>query len=94
MLHIVNGDSVGDKLRMGDISGDILVWRELYTEGPIALHMEDAGIGNIRMAYMEKELGIPNEHWASTNEAQERQLAGFTEHEEVVLWFESRSNLS
>jgi len=30
MLHIVNGDIVGDKLRKGNIRGDILVWREVY----------------------------------------------------------------
>lgn len=28
MLHIVNGDSVAEKLRQGIVSGDVLVWRE------------------------------------------------------------------
>jgi len=88
MLHIVNGDAVGDKLKQGTIRGEILVWRELYTEGPIFLQDGDTYQGNIRTKYMENELGIPHEHWVNTNEEQARLLANFTEHEEVVLWFE------
>lgn len=34
MLHIVNGDHVGNKLREGNVQGDILVWREVYPVGP------------------------------------------------------------
>lgn len=37
MLHIVNGDIVGDKLRKGNVRGDILVWREVYPVGPVFL---------------------------------------------------------
>ncbi|RXZ79783.1 DUF1835 domain-containing protein [Paenibacillaceae bacterium] len=35
MLHIVNGDTVADKLRQGVVQGDILVWREVYPHGPV-----------------------------------------------------------
>lgn len=33
MLHIVNGDIVAKKLKQGVVPGDILVWREIYSEG-------------------------------------------------------------
>lgn len=31
VLHIVNGDVVGEKLRQGIVKGDVLVWREVYS---------------------------------------------------------------
>ncbi|MGM0885058.1 MAG: hypothetical protein ACQEXQ_28955 [Bacillota bacterium] len=40
MLHIVNGDSVGHKLKVSAVQGDILVWREIYTEGPVFVQPE------------------------------------------------------
>lgn len=36
MLHIVNGDSLAEKLKQV-VHGDILVWREIYSEGPVFL---------------------------------------------------------
>ena len=38
-LHIVNGDSFGNKLRASGIDGEILVWRESLYEGPIGMQM-------------------------------------------------------
>lgn len=35
MLHIVNGDVVGEMLKQGVVQGDVLVWREVYPAGPI-----------------------------------------------------------
>ncbi|MCD9022124.1 DUF1835 domain-containing protein [Cohnella silvisoli] len=88
MLHIVNGDSVANKLKEAAIHGDILVWREIYTEGPLFLQPRSAEHRNIRANYLERELGIPREEWVSSSEAQEKRLAKFTDYEEVVLWFE------
>lgn len=57
MLHIVNGDSVGDKLREGNIRGDVLVWREVYPVGPTFVKMEEPRARTARAAYLEK-IGI------------------------------------
>lgn len=88
VLHIVNGDSIVDKLRSSGIEGEILAWRELYTKGPLFLQPELPEHRVIRAAYMERELGIPQALWIETIETQEKRLAKLGEHDEVVLWFE------
>lgn len=88
MLHIVNGDSVGNKLKEAGAQGDVLVWREMYTEGPVFLQPELPANRIARGEYMEQAIGIPLEEWQKSAEAQEKQLAGYHLYEDIVLWFE------
>lgn len=88
MLHIVNGDSVGDKLKQGAVEGEVLVWREIFTEGPV--HPEPAVPANrsFRAAALERTMGIPSADYIAGCEAQERRLQRFRDDDAVVLWFE------
>ncbi|GIO88609.1 hypothetical protein J25TS5_55410 [Paenibacillus faecis] len=88
MLHLVNGDVVEQKLRQGGVQGDILVWREIYTHGPIFAKPEEAGSRARRAQYLEETLGIPGAEFIRISEAQEKVLAEVRNYEEVVLWFE------
>lgn len=88
MLHIVNGDCVGDKLKTGNIRGDILVWREIYPIGPVFPDMAVEQRASLRAPYLEKTLGISADSYVAGCEAQEQQLRAFREYDEVVLWFE------
>lgn len=88
MLHIVNGDSVGNKLKDAGAQGDVLVWREMYTEGPVFLRQELPENRIARGQYMEEAFGIPLEEWKTSAEAPEKRLADFHLHEDIVLWFE------
>ncbi|WP_411829512.1 sigma-70 family RNA polymerase sigma factor [Paenibacillus lautus] len=88
MLHIVNGDSVGDKLKQGNVQGDILVWRELYSFGPVFTKMDEPDHRSARAQYLEQTLGIPQKEYVKTCESQERKLQDFKKYDEVVLWFE------
>ncbi|CAM4367589.1 hypothetical protein FHS16_002837 [Paenibacillus endophyticus] len=88
MIHIVNGDSIGSKLHAAGVQGEVLVWREMYTFGPVSLQPELAENRLRRAAYMEQAFGISPLEWISSAEAQERPLAAFREHREIVLWFE------
>ncbi|GMK40208.1 hypothetical protein PCCS19_32630 [Paenibacillus sp. CCS19] len=87
MLHIVNGDSVGNKLRLCRIEGDILVWREIYSFGPVFVNMGEAEL-QFRAQYLERTLGIPAAEFIEGCRAQEEQLRGIHQHDDVVLWFE------
>lgn len=87
MLHIVNGDSVGDTLRRSRIDGDIRVWREIYSFGPVFADMGEAEL-SFRAQYLEQTLGIPAESFISGSQTQEEQLRGIHQHEDVVLWLE------
>jgi hypothetical protein len=88
MLHIVNGDIVGNKLREGTLAGEVLVWRELYTEGPLYTWPEQYPQQDIRADFMMRAYGIPRELWIDSSKSQQQQLAKFEEHEEIILWFE------
>jgi hypothetical protein len=86
LLHIVNGDSVGDKLRQGKIHGDILVWREVYPFGPVYDDMESRR--QERAQYLERTLGIPVAEYIRTCESQEQSLRDTVSYDEITLWFE------
>ena len=61
ILHIVNGDSFGDKLRASGIDGEILVWRESLYEGPIGMQLSDSVLLSMRASYMNHRYGIPED---------------------------------
>lgn len=88
MLHIVNGDSVGDKLKQGTVQGDVLVWREIYPAGPIFSDLTVPGNRSIRARYLEQTMGIPQAEYLKISETQERELQEFRKYKEIVLWFE------
>ncbi|UQZ32485.1 RNA polymerase subunit sigma [Paenibacillus sp. PK3_47] len=88
MLHIVNGDVVGDKLRQGVVQGDVLVWREIYPAGPVFVNLSSERERGIRAGALEQTLGIPAKEYTAGCEQQEEKLQGFGRYDEVVLWFE------
>lgn len=88
MLHIVNGDSVGEKLKQGVVHGDILVWREIYTVGPLFAEPAAPDNRKARARELERAMGIPTDTYTAGCEAQEQALASFRDYDEIVLWFE------
>jgi hypothetical protein len=88
VLHIVNGDSVGEKLKQADIAGDVFVWREIYTEGPVFIAPEQVQHRMERGQWMEQKLGVPLQDWLQSSEQLQMKLAELIRYEEIVLWFE------
>jgi hypothetical protein len=88
MLHIVNGDSVGTTLKECGALGEILVWREIYTAGPVFAQPELPANRAARGQYLEEALGIPQQLWREGSEEQEKRLANLQQYDDVVLWFE------
>ncbi|TYP79244.1 DUF1835 domain-containing protein [Paenibacillus methanolicus] len=88
MLHIVNGDAFGNKLKQSRVPGEVLVWREIYTVGPVFAEPAEQGNRAYRAAYLEQAIGVPRAEFVRHSEEQERKLASFRDYDEVVLWFE------
>lgn len=88
MLHIVNGDTVGEKLKQGIVQGEVLVWRELYSAGPISPDPSGRQEREWRAGYLERAFGIPSAEYIRNCSEQERKLADIAAYDEVVLWFE------
>lgn len=87
MLHIVNGDTVAEKLK-GNVPGDVLVWREIYSDGPVFIDLREERCRMLRSRYLERTMGIPSSDYMRFCEEQERELSRCGQHEEIVLWFE------
>ncbi|MDR0271086.1 sigma-70 family RNA polymerase sigma factor [Paenibacillus sp.] len=88
VLHIVNGDSVAEKLRKGIVQGDILVWREVYPHGPVTLEPSAPDNRSTRAQYLQRTLGVPQKEYIQNCEMQEKALADASRYDEIVLWFE------
>ncbi|CAH1194535.1 hypothetical protein PAECIP111892_01702 [Paenibacillus auburnensis] len=88
MLHIVNGDSVGNMLKKGIVSGDVLVWREVYSAGPNFVNPAGEAERMLRAQSLEQSMGIPAAEYRAACAEQEEKLRGINRYDEVVLWFE------
>ncbi|MDF2924148.1 MAG: polymerase subunit sigma [Paenibacillaceae bacterium] len=88
MLHIVNGDSVGNMLKQGIVQGDVLVWREIYSCGPLFEDLTGPGERACRSQFLQAKLGVPASEYIENCEEQERKLGEFSKYNEVILWFE------
>ncbi|WP_337099425.1 DUF1835 domain-containing protein [Paenibacillus sp. YIM B09110] len=88
MLHIVNGDVVGDKLKQGVVQGDVLVWREVYPAGPIFTNPAGVEERAMRARVLQETMEIPASDYIKSCEEQEQRLREYTKYDEVVLWFE------
>lgn len=88
MLHITNGDAVANTLKQLDLPGDILVWREMLTDGPLSADLLERDFLQQRAAYFERTMNIPASMFADGVQEQLGVLQNFRAHEEVILWFE------
>jgi hypothetical protein len=88
MLHITNGDSAAETMLAARLPGEVLPWVDILHEGPVLPGLDDRSLAHVRSAF------LTSHGYASLDEAERWQksllaeLERYTEHEEVVLWFE------
>lgn len=88
MLHIHNGDSTADTAKKTALPGDHLPWREALVCGPTPSGLTEQHFLDVRARHLSDAYKVPAEKCAADLRAQHDVLATFSEHEEVVLWFE------
>ena len=90
-LHIHCGDASAQPLRDSSIPGDLLVWREIYLEGPVPGNLPDDDFCKVRAKYLSSLPGmaVTYESILEGNRTRYDMLAGAGKYEEVVLWFDS-----
>lgn len=86
MIHIVNGDVVGSKI--GNLPGEVLVWREMYDFGPLSENISEGNWINRRAHFFKEKLAIPAELFIHNCEDQNRLLSEIPREAKIVLWFE------
>ncbi|SDC05866.1 protein of unknown function [Melghirimyces thermohalophilus] len=90
MIHIVNGDVWGERLRgCTPLKGEVFVWREMYDLGPFSPDWEREEWIQRRAAFFEERIGLPAEQMKMINRYQEQRLDRIPSTTQVVLWFGS-----
>jgi len=88
MLHLLNGDSTRAIFARAGLGGDVLVWRDILVEGPVAVEDYVVPALDARGAFLAERLGIDREDYARGAREQAAGLDAAKDHDEVVLWFE------
>lgn len=87
MLHIYNGDSTAETARAAEIPGEHLSWREALVCGP-APNLTEPEFIEVRARHLSAAYNAPFDKCRAELLAMHEALRTFSEHEEVVLWFE------
>jgi hypothetical protein len=88
MLHIHNGDCSANTAKQSSVQGEHFAWREELIEGPTPAGLEGAAWRKVRARHLFQSYGLDLKQAEQGLLDQEKKLASFQEHEEVVLWFE------
>lgn len=90
MLHITDGESVAGTLRESGIPGVVSVYGDLMYEGPAPAGLDDQAWFEVRARF------IADAQYATLDEARqylkacENTLQAFPQHDEVVIWLDSK----
>ncbi len=88
MLHITNGDSVGETLRQTGLPGAIITWKDILHEGPTPAGLSLEQMSQLRAQFLADCALGPYEEVLADFLSRDTTLAQFAAHREVILWFE------
>ena len=88
MLHLHNGDSTAGTARQANIPGEHIAWREALVCGPTPAGLSEPEFIDTRARHLADSYSRPVEKCRAELRAMHEALASFSEHDEVVLWFE------
>ena len=88
MLHIHNGDCSATTARQSSLPGVHFAWRESLITGPTPASSSREDWRALRTQHLSETYGVDLQECEHGLLAQEERLRSFSDHEEVVLWFE------
>jgi hypothetical protein len=88
LLNILNGDSSMHLFRRANLEGEILVWRETLSEGPVSNTNSYEDFFVIRFAWISKAYNSPFMDYKEKVIDEFSVLENTDEFNEIVLWFE------
>lgn len=87
MLHVLNGDAAREKLERSGLAGDKTVWADVLHDGPVPC-VPEAELRQIRAAHLATYVGHSEEEIAGRLASWDEALERFSDHHEVIFWFE------
>ena len=88
MLHILNGAATEKTLRQSKVPGEFFSFRDVLIDGPTLRDLSEEEWCRARTEYLSQSYGIDYDECQHDFLQQSETLKSFSEHEEVVLWFE------
>src|SRR5258705_2830960 len=88
MLHIHNGDSSAGTAKQSSLPGEHVAWRESLITGPTPGGLSRSEWRSMRASHLSEAYGVDKQECEQELLRQEEALATFSDHDEVVLWFE------
>jgi hypothetical protein len=86
ILHILNGDSTLYGFNQTGLDGDVMVWREVLSEGPLQENISSASFWTARSEWISKTFNEPVEDYQHKMIEELGKLNG--SYDEINLWFE------
>lgn len=87
-LHIINGDSLAEKMQKLELPGKSVIWRELLCEGPTVFEVGSPEFLKLRKKFLREFYKISAEDYDDGFVAELKKLKKASEYDEIVLWFE------
>jgi hypothetical protein len=88
MLHIHNGDSAANTLKEFGLQGEHFAFQEVLMTGPTPHGLSPDEWRKVRAKFLADEYELKLGDCERNLLAQDETLRGFSDHEEVILWFE------
>lgn len=89
ILHILNGDCAAPAMKTAGLPGSFLVWREIYTEGPMPENLSDSDWRDLRAKFLSSK-GVSYEKVRAELDFMYETLdqAASDPEYEIVLWLD------
>ncbi len=86
ILHVLNGDSTAHSFRDTGLEGDVLVWREIFSQGPLSEDIDSGDFWEARSKWICETFGEKAAEYSKTVVNPLEKLK--EPYDEVNLWFE------
>jgi len=87
-LHITNGDTTAETLKKTTLTGDIIVWHEMLSVGPICKEVCGDEFWIKRYSFFEQEYQVSKLEYFDKTIKEILKIEDIPLNAEVVLWFE------
>lgn len=86
VLHITNGSSLTQRLKVLQFKGEFLTWHEMLCEGPTVLNIDSEAFISTRELFLKQYYNLEYKH--EEFKAELDKFNHLEQYEEVILWFE------
>lgn len=87
-LHITNGDELSGCIAELEIPGEVIVWREMLSEGPTHASLDSEEFFDLRRKFLRETYNISHKDYDTQFIEELNKLSVANGYEEIVLWFE------